>query len=259
MSEWNIDFLIAVLLLNELLWGSRGKANSDAWLAGFALALLNTPRVLMWEIQQREEGGSLFLCGTDMERPNETHQWDRLILSQSTKQPFGFRHSGCSQGENELQSRGILCNSPREVAAAALHHPGLCLSSSGSPGQSRIGCSSHTHRHHRRVFASLVPVCCLWKWPDGQSLCSHGGMSCWDRSALQSWNLHETVVRRDHLGKKGTSLGKGHTWERRELDLCFFFFKASSQASWKVKRSPCSEIFITKHLPETIEIAISYI
>lgn len=209
------------------------------------------------EIQQREEGGILFLCGTDMERANETHQWDRLILSQSTKQPFGFRRSGCSQGENELQSGGILCNSPREVAAA-LRHAGLCLSSSGSPGQSRIGCSSHTHRHHRRISASLVPVCCLWQWPDGQSLCSHGGMSCWDRSALWSWSLHETVIRRDHLGKKGTSLGKG-TWERRELDLSGFFFKAFSQVFRKVKRSPCSEIVITKHLPETVEIAISHI
>lgn len=60
MSERNIDFLIAVLLLNELLWGSRGKANSDAWLAGFALALLNTPRVLMWKFSKGRKVESFF-------------------------------------------------------------------------------------------------------------------------------------------------------------------------------------------------------
>lgn len=206
MSGWNIDFLIAVLLLNELFWGSRGKANSDAWLAGFALALLNTPRVLMWEIQQREEGGILFLCGTDMERANETHQRDRLILSQSTKQPFGFRHSGCSQGENKLQSRGILCNSPRDSSHT---HGGICVS----------------------PFAAYGP-----------SLVQLLGQALW------SWNLHTTGTWR-----------KGHPWERSELDLSGFSFKASGQAFWKVKCSPCSEIFIAENLPETIEIVISHI
>lgn len=113
MTEWNIDFLIAVLLLNELFWGSRGKANSDAWLAGFALALLNTPGVSMWEIQQREEGGILFLCGTDMERANEIHQWDRLILSQSTNQPFGFRH-GLQPGTEQIAKQRHLMQQSRE-------------------------------------------------------------------------------------------------------------------------------------------------
>lgn len=51
VSEWNIDFLIAVLLLNESLVGSRGKANLNVLQASFGLSLLNTRRVLMCEIQ----------------------------------------------------------------------------------------------------------------------------------------------------------------------------------------------------------------
>lgn len=66
--------------------------------------------------------------------------------------------------------------------------------------------------------------------------------------ALWSWNLHTTGTWR-----------KGHPWERSELDLSGFSFKASGQAFWKVKCSPCSEIFIAENLPETIEIVISHI
>lgn len=136
----------------------------------------HTQGVLMWEIQQREEGGIPFLCGTDIERANETHQWDRLILSQSTQQPFGFRHSGCSQGQNKLQSRGFLCNSPGRGCCSPSAQ--LCPSSSGCSSHThRRVCAphTHTHRHQGRVCA---PRCCLlfmdvarvWMWPEGQSL-----------------------------------------------------------------------------------------
>lgn len=67
VSEWNIDFLIAVLLLNESLVGSGGKANSSALGAGFGLSLLNTPRVLRCGIQQMGKGAivpSPCLCHT---------------------------------------------------------------------------------------------------------------------------------------------------------------------------------------------------
>lgn len=176
--------------------GAGGKQNSDAWLAGSALALLNTPRVLMWEIQQREEGGIFLLCGTDIERTNETHQWDSLILSQNTKQPFGFRHSGCSQGENKLQSRGILCNGPRE-GAAALHQ--LCPGSSGSPGQGSTGCSSHTHREKDLCFPGACLLLMDTPWY------SHGGMNQPCAHGISTQRALEGYL------EKRTSLGKRHT------------------------------------------------
>lgn len=54
-----------------------------------------------------------FLCGTDMERANEIHQWDRLILSQSTNQPFGFRH-GLQPGTEQIAKQRHLMQQSRE-------------------------------------------------------------------------------------------------------------------------------------------------
>lgn len=45
VSEWNIDFLIAVLLLNESLAESRGKANSNVLQASFGVPAKHTQGV----------------------------------------------------------------------------------------------------------------------------------------------------------------------------------------------------------------------
>lgn len=176
MSEWNIDFLIALLLLNELFWGSRGKANSDAWLAAFALALLNTPRVLMWEIQQREEGGILFLCGTDIKRANDTHQWDRLILSQSTSSPLASDTLAAARDRTKCKAEASYATVPRR---------GLLLSISPALPELLL-----THTQAPEQHLSLPGACLLLMDVARCAWCSCGGLSCWERSALWPWNLH---------------------------------------------------------------------
>lgn len=147
------------------------------------------------------------MCGTDIERANDTHQWDRLILSQSTKQPFGFRHSGCSQGEDKLQSRGILCNSPRE-GAAALHQPSsaeLLLTHTQAPEQ------DFSLPGARLLLMDVAR--CAWY--------SCGGMSCWERSALWPWNLHKTEE--GPPGEKNIP-GKGTYLEEKQTGSLWLFF-----------------------------------
>lgn len=152
MSEWNIDFLIAVLLLNELFWGSRGKANSDAWLAGFALALLNTPRVLMWEIQQREEGG-IFFC--------VAQTWRGQMALTSGTGLFSHKAQNSPLASDTRAAARERTNCEAEASYAIVPGRGCC-----SPSAQLCLSSPHTHTGTR---AGFEPPWCLFA-ADGQCL-----------------------------------------------------------------------------------------